>query len=61
MSAAATGNTAHQVSEAFKRVTGKCFCSHHQGYVDADAGSMILRGRVTRFCCFNCQAKARKH
>lgn len=38
-------------------VTGRRWCSSHNGEADASNGSMIKANRQMRFCCFPCQEK----
>ena len=51
------GGTNKQANEAHIRITGKRRCSHHQGMVASDDGSMVLRGKITMFMCSACQIK----
>jgi hypothetical protein len=55
-----SGNTQRQVADATKRVTGKQYCSNHQGYTASEEGSMVVRGKISMFKCFNCQSKAKR-
>jgi hypothetical protein len=56
-----TAGTVQKIAvEAVKRITGNQFCPAHQGHVASDAGSMVERGRVRYFKCFNCQSKGKK-
>jgi hypothetical protein len=55
-----TAGTVQKIAvEAVKRITGNQFCPAHQGHVASDAGSMVERGRVRYFKCFNCQSKGK--
>ena len=45
------------VTDAEARLTGKKFCSHHQGMVSVSEGSMVIRGKAKRWICHSCQKK----
>jgi hypothetical protein len=36
-------------------ITGRKFCTNHQGEVAAGAGSYVLRRNSKRWICFRCQ------
>jgi len=49
-----------KILEATSKVTARKFCSHHQGEVPANDGSVVERNRTRRWVCFRCQAKTQK-
>jgi hypothetical protein len=51
--------TTAKATEAAARITGKRYCSHHQGEAAIDAGSYILCNKSRRWVCDRCQAKSR--
>lgn len=51
-------STIAKVVQAAANVTGKRFCSHHQGEVAADAGAFVMRNKSRRWICFKCQEKS---
>jgi hypothetical protein len=44
-----------RAAQAEMKLTGKRYCSQHQGMVALDAGSIVVRGRSRRWMCFQCQ------
>ena len=52
-------STIAHITQAAANVTGKRFCSHHQGEVEAHAGSFVQRHKSKRWICFRCQEKSR--
>ena len=56
--AAVSGALVRQVIKAAERVTKRRFCSHHQGEVDSDKGSIAQKNKSKRWMCFFCQAKS---
>lgn len=46
-----------KVNEIAASVTGKRFCSHHQGEVAADAGNFVQCNKSKRWICHACQVK----
>ncbi|MFC6522927.1 hypothetical protein ACFQAT_27505 [Undibacterium arcticum] len=53
-------STIARAAEIAASGTGKRFCSHHQGEVAADAGSLVQRNKSKRWICNACQAKSRQ-
>lgn len=47
------------VTQATANVTGKRFCSHHQGEVSVTEGDFVLRNKSKRWICFRCQERSR--
>lgn len=45
------------VTDAEAKITGKKFCSHHQGMVSIEDGAMVIRGKSRRWICYACQQK----
>ena len=50
---------AAQVTAASAKITGRRWCSDHQGDADATAGSMMTRNRSARWICDKCRMKSR--
>jgi hypothetical protein len=46
------------VTRATANVTGKRFCSHHQGEVAVADGDFVLRNKSRRWICFRCQERS---
>ena len=44
-----------EVTAATVVATGRRFCSDHQGFANAEKGSVIPRGNSSRWVCFTCQ------
>ncbi|HWW08409.1 hypothetical protein [Collimonas sp.] len=49
------------VTQATANVTGKRFCSHHQGEVAVAEGAFVVRNKSKRWVCFRCQERSRLH
>ncbi|AMO99455.1 hypothetical protein CAter282_1570 [Collimonas arenae] len=47
------------VTQATANVTGKRFCSHHQGEVPVAEGEFVIRNKSKRWICFRCQERSR--
>jgi hypothetical protein len=45
-------------TKAAAKVTGRRFCSHHQGEVAANEGRVVERNRSRRWVCFRCIEKS---
>jgi hypothetical protein len=52
------GKLIDQVMQAATKVSGRRFCSHHQGEADADQGCVVERNRSRRWICFRCIEKS---
>jgi len=45
------------ITAATVAATGKRFCLDHQGFADANNGSVIKRNKASRWVCAPCQEK----
>jgi len=53
------GLDVHAIAQqAEGRIVRTKWCSNHQGSASIEAGSLVRRGKVTRWICFGCQTKA---
>lgn len=46
-------------TQATVNITGKRYCSHHQGEALVEQGSFVLRNKTKRWICFSCQEKSK--
>lgn len=46
-------------SKAEVSITGKKYCSSHQGYVDVQQGNIVTKTNSRRWICFSCQEKSK--
>jgi len=51
--------TTAKATDAAARITGKRYCSHHQGEAAVDAGSYVQCNKSRRWVCDRCQTKSR--
>lgn len=51
--------TTAKATDAAAKVTGKRYCSHHQGEAAVDAGSYVQCNKSRRWVCDRCQTKSR--
>ncbi|AMP04109.1 MULTISPECIES: hypothetical protein [Collimonas] len=49
------------VTQATANVTGKRYCSHHQGEVAVTEGDFVMRNKSRRWICFRCQERSQAH
>ena len=52
------GKLIDRAMEAVTKLTGRRFCSHHQGEVNADQGCIVERNRSRRWICYRCIEKS---
>jgi hypothetical protein len=55
-----SNSTLTKVIEVSAKITGRRYCSHHRGEVDANAGCIVVRNKSRRWMCNACQDKAAK-
>jgi hypothetical protein len=53
-------STVGKATEAAASITGRRYCSHHQGEVPIDEGSFVMRNTTKRWICNRCQEKSER-